>query len=459
MCSARCFSYSVVEAGDSAFMAKMDMTNAYKNIPCTPNEYRLQGFHWLGKFFVETRQIFGAKTAVCNFDVLGNTILELTLTECDIDRSLVHRQLDDVPIVVPNNKKLWCDDFVMKYKQNCSDVGIGLANDDPCMDKAFSCTQCGKVLGVIFNTVGLKWTYPIEKRDKLLRAIKKFINGSEVSLLEMQQLMGRINDVGIMIPFLKCYKGPLNEMLGWLQVNPDKKCLPSNQCIKDVLVWAGFLLDNLTRNPIAHRPMGPPLSHYSFTSDAAGFSDIMPVSTMVGVGIIGFDVDGEICMVNQTFWPKELRFRRDEKESKFGSKTVFLELVGLLGPFLLCPKLIANSHVVLSVDNIGCYYGWENKGVQGDKCASILIRTLVLVSSFLSVYVHVRHLPRMSSWDSSLCDRLSRKDTTSSNDERLLNHYKSYTMPIILMDWLRDPVEDWNLCERLLNYVKSITIR
>jgi hypothetical protein len=29
-------------------------------------DLRLQGFSWLGKFFVETRQVFGAKTSVCN---------------------------------------------------------------------------------------------------------------------------------------------------------------------------------------------------------------------------------------------------------------------------------------------------------------------------------------------------------------------------------------------------------
>ena len=107
MCSARCFSYSIVDAGNGSHMAKMDMQNAYKNVPCKTEDYRLQGFHWLGKFFVETRQIFGAKTAVCNYDILGNTLLELTLSECKIEKKFVHRQLDDVPLVVPSSKKEW----------------------------------------------------------------------------------------------------------------------------------------------------------------------------------------------------------------------------------------------------------------------------------------------------------------------------------------------------------------
>jgi hypothetical protein len=455
MCSARCFSYSVIDAGDSSYIAKMDMLNAYKNIPCVPSEYRLQGFHWLGKYFIETRQIFGAKTAVFNFDVLGKTLLDATLVDCDIHRSLVHRQLDDVPVVVPRNKKAWLSVFISRYKSNCTKIGVGLAEDDPKMEKAYTCTQCGKVLGIWFNTVGLTWAYPEDKKMKLLSAIKMFVNSDKVTLLEMQKLMGRINDISLLAPFLKCYKGPLNGLLGWLQRNPNLTCKPSRQCVKDVLVWASFVLEDVKWKPISPRPMFPPLTYYSFTSDAAGFTNLTPINSKIGFGSIGLNPDGEVCMANQTFWPTELRYLCDSKGAKFGSKTLFLEIIGLLAPFLLVPDLIKGTHVILNVDNLGCYYGWMNRNVQGDICASIVIRTIVLISGFLSVYVHVNHLPRLSTWDAILCDRLSRSDTTSINDRKMLDNFKT-EMPKNVMDWLKNPVEDWDLCYILLDYVKKI---
>jgi hypothetical protein len=98
MCSARCFAYSVVEAGKGAWMCKMDMADAYKNVPCPLNDLHLQGFSWLGKFFVELRQIFGATTAVANYDILGNTVLTLVKAETEVPNEFVHRQLDDVPV-------------------------------------------------------------------------------------------------------------------------------------------------------------------------------------------------------------------------------------------------------------------------------------------------------------------------------------------------------------------------
>ena len=52
-----------------------------------------------GKFFIELMQIFGAITAVGNFDILGHTVVSLTCASCDFDKTLVHRHLDDVPTV------------------------------------------------------------------------------------------------------------------------------------------------------------------------------------------------------------------------------------------------------------------------------------------------------------------------------------------------------------------------
>jgi len=407
MCSARCFSYSVVEAGDSCHMAKMDMVNAYKNVPCTPEEYRLQGFHWLGKFFVETRQIFGAKTAVCNYDVLANTVLSLSLTKCKIDRSFVHRQLDDVPVVAPADKIEWCKEFTDNYKECCENVGIALAPDDPNKEKAFYCSKEGKVLGIDFRTDGLKWAYPEEKKTKLLIAIEEFLTKDSVNLLQMQKLMGRINDVGLMTPFMKMFKGPLNEILGWLQKNPDSECMPKEQAKADILVWVGFICDKEKWHPIAHRPISPPLSRFEFTSDAAGMPENSEIVGQVGFGTIGFNPNDEIILVHQTFWPDSLSNKKDSKGSNFGSKTVFLEAIGMIAPLLLIPDSVKESHVILGVDNIACYYGWVNKSVSGDTCASIVFRALGLISAYLSVYVHVVHVPRMSTWEARICDRLS----------------------------------------------------
>jgi hypothetical protein len=65
----------------------------------------------------------------------------------------------------------------------------------------------------------------------------------------------------------------------------------------------------------------------------------------------------------------------------------------------------------------------EDKNVSKDPHASVLVRALVLISSYLSCYVHVEHLPRMLAWDAKLCDRLSRDRTTLQSDRQLLKSF------------------------------------
>ena len=89
----------------------------------------------------------------------------------------------------------------------------------------------------------------------------------------------------------------------------------------------------------------------------------------------------------------------------------------------------------------------------GDVTASILIRSLHLISSFLGSQVHITRLPCKSSWDAVLVDRLSRSSSTSSQDKRLLASFPGFALPECLLQWLYQPVEDWSLADKLINSV------
>ncbi len=130
MSTARKVSYSIMDAGKNAGLCKFDLVDAYKNVPAKIFDLRLQGFSWLGKYFVENRQIFGAKTAVSNYDRVGKTILLLSLCYADIPWALVHRTLDDVVAVAPE-KMEWVDDFSQAYMNVCKTINVPLAQPCP----------------------------------------------------------------------------------------------------------------------------------------------------------------------------------------------------------------------------------------------------------------------------------------------------------------------------------------
>jgi hypothetical protein len=152
-------------------------------------------------FFIETQQAFGASTAVAAFDRLGSTVLALAVAQSGIPRKWVHRTLDDVPVVTPE-AAVEGPMFAEKYKLICKDLNIQLAAMCPDKEKAFEDSTCGTVLGIRFNTTDLTCAVSADKSDNILRDVAGPLWGDQLTLEQLQHLMGVLNDFGQMCPFL-----------------------------------------------------------------------------------------------------------------------------------------------------------------------------------------------------------------------------------------------------------------
>jgi hypothetical protein len=144
---------------------------------------------------------------------------------------------------------------------------------------------------------------------------------------------------------------------------------------------------------------------------------------------------------------------RDQDGVLLCYKTSMLEFIGILLPFVMIPEMLINKYVIVKVDNLGCYFGWLNKQLCGDSLTSLLIRTLHVISHRISCTVHIEHLPRMSTPDAVLVDRLSRESTTSEEDKRLLKKFDNICLPKSFVSWLKSPTEDWDLPQKIVNYL------
>jgi hypothetical protein len=273
MSSASEFATALHKCGKGAVMSKFDLVAAYKQVPCKIEDLRLQGFMWLEKYFCETRQIFGASTSVCNFDMLGETVKTIVLADCNIPHNLVMRQVDDVPIVAPKNSG-WCEEYSEKYKKTCQDLNIELAPNCPSADKAFENVTKGKVLGILFDSENMTWSLPSEKRSKTLRSVAEIFHSETIHLKRFQKLMGRLNHVCQMCDFMKNFTTPLNETLAGIPTDapPETIVTISDQARSDLRVWAGFLAEEIWL-PI-QAPADPPSRfRKEVVTDAAGLPD------------------------------------------------------------------------------------------------------------------------------------------------------------------------------------------
>jgi hypothetical protein len=59
----------------------------------------ISGFHLLGRFFRQLKQIFGPITMLQNFDIIRNSVKSISLATCKIPSRWVHRQLNGTSMI------------------------------------------------------------------------------------------------------------------------------------------------------------------------------------------------------------------------------------------------------------------------------------------------------------------------------------------------------------------------
>jgi hypothetical protein len=250
-------------------MSKMDMRDAFKLVPARIEDLRLQGFCWLGAFFIDTQQIFGGSPSVANFDQVAETVLNITKSETGLKHAKIHRTLDDVACVArPSDGE--CQRFTSAYRKVCGELGVPLAEDCPLREKAFSNECQGTVLGVEFNSDRLEWRLSNRKIGDALDAIRLMQTSGHADLKQVEKLAGKLNNFAQMMPFLRLYKRIMNKFLTSFNGCYETLLPVPEQFVMDLDVWAAILTDSLGWLPIPREMENPPIGAMKFVSDAAG---------------------------------------------------------------------------------------------------------------------------------------------------------------------------------------------
>jgi len=249
MSTARHVGYTIMDCGVGACLWKWDLVDAYKTLPAAQSDLGAQGFSWLGMFFTENQEPFGSEAAPAAFDRVGHTLADLAIITSNIPSKFVHRCLDDLPLVTPAKSTLG-PVFADHYNRICAAVGVKLAPPCPRKEKAFENSTSGVVLGIRFDTVSLTWYISHQKRDRLLEAISGPLLGDLVSLEAMQRLLGLLNDLGQMVPFMRAFRQPLVNFLAQLSVEgANARSLP-HPARMDLKVWANVAVEAANGLPI-----------------------------------------------------------------------------------------------------------------------------------------------------------------------------------------------------------------
>ncbi len=463
MSTAKEFGYAVLRAGRFSEMAKYDMVDAFKLIPGLPDQWRMFGFSWLGKYFFDVTTVFGSGSAPANFDGLPETVANITEVMGQVPKSGLFRQLDDSPYVSAagsgNTEK-----FAKAYVDLCQRLRIPLAEMDPDREKAFGPGCTGSVLGIKFDSATLSWSLPVEKAESIVQVIDRFLMAATCNLFWAQKLHGKLNDFAQMMPFAKGFRFNILELLCSFEGNENGRRLVKTGLKRDLFIWKNCVLAAIGGLPLCSPPTGAPLSAMCFVSDAAGaaFEWTEGRSANVttdgdrGAASVGY-TSGKIFFCGGGRWPVDLLTKRKDRCGKFfGTKSTFLESVGLLIPFVTIPSKLRSRHVLLQVDNLNVVYAWEKRNSRSDAETSAVIRALHTIEAWLPCKIYVQHVARVSTIESALADRLSRRTSTTAKDKELISRLGWHSWSGALTEWLAHPRVDWDLGQKLIVDIEKI---
>ena len=455
MCSAKMFCSVLWSAGARSTLIKKDQKNAYKYVPTRMDQLYLQTFCWLGKHFVETSQIFGAISAVGNFDEFHHSLLQdIVLPQCQIPRHLVTRTIDDIPACEPEpqyGSPSWLAELNNTYENTCAELGITLAPDSKEPDKAFTFVQFGTVYGVLFNTDNMTWKFPVDKHLRLVHNVLDLAKKSVVSRKELERLNGKLQNFGILIPLSRFYK---SEMLNLLRTSKDdKQMLPVTPTLKAHLsIWASIIRLSTRGLPIPKFIEHPPPSALQYYSDAAGGSTVGKDQGVASIRRKKDDIPLHLAILR---WSKAINEGRKACDGKsLGNKTTSLELLGAVLPLVTDIENILGKSVVVHVDNMACHYVWKAGYSNQDPIATTIANMISHLTAAMAVTLFIEHVPRCSTPEALIVDTLSKGDLSPL--VYLTKHAGFQVLPRIpqaLLNWIKDPIVDDNLGPRILKEI------
>ena len=318
-----------VESGQACFIAKSDMSMAFRNVPMNRKSWCyliLKAAHPVTGtvyYFVDKCLPFGASISCAIFQEFSNSIAYLVTYKTH--RPLIN-YLDDFFFAALY--KALCDGPVGVFLDICDSICFPVS-----LEKTFWGVQLLTFLGLLIDTLNQMISIPADKLERAIDMIAFVLNkrNKKVTLLQLQQITGFLN-------FLCRCVVPGRPLLTRLySLGNNEKLLPHHhiritaECRIDLEIWQKFLL-----NPSIYcRPF---LDCFEQTAE-----NIDMYSDASGAFGKGF---GAYCSNSWTFgkWDTEWL-------EHYSPSIKYLELFGVTVAVLLWIKDFKNSRILLHCDN------------------------------------------------------------------------------------------------------------
>jgi hypothetical protein len=161
-------------------------------------DHKLQVFEFGGRLFGEVMVTFGGVSSAGIFDDPAKVVLGLGIIKGGMDKRMVNQTLDDV-VGCGTEGDGTVPRFYRAYREVAEELGVSLA-DESDVDKAFSATHTGRVLGINYDLRRWVWWLAEDKLVPVILMMAKVRDSENVDNSHMMSLNGKLNHYMWLVP-------------------------------------------------------------------------------------------------------------------------------------------------------------------------------------------------------------------------------------------------------------------
>lgn len=174
----------ILQLGQGSMMAKMDIRQAYRNVPVHPCDRPLLGMQWNGRTYVDAALPFGLRSAPLIFSALADA-LQWIMERMGV--SWVAHYIDDFITIGPPDSTE-CQENAMIMHSACARVGLPV---EP--DKDEGPATMIPFLGIELDSVALEVRLPLDKLQRLKEALQMWRRRKVCRKRDLLSLIGLLS--------------------------------------------------------------------------------------------------------------------------------------------------------------------------------------------------------------------------------------------------------------------------
>ena len=421
----------------------------FKHIAVSNQDLGLQVIEFGGKYFVETKLVFGSRSSPGIYDEASDIVLDIVLHISGQPRNLVEKHLDDVLGAGSSDPEDPVQKCFQTYLDVAKEVGIRLPPVDQDKDKLQAPSTIVTALGMEYDTDLWMVRCPELKLGIILHTIRGLLASRTTTAGELASLAGKLVDKSAILEGARFNSGSILSQVDSDAPEELEVKLTDTSC-EQLRWWYSHLGATAWYCHIQHPDeaiMVPP-GTVEVNSDAAGGNSN---NLRGGSGVLL--PDGSWAYFA---WPSWLHAGKPGPDGKsLNSQLQFLELCGPLIALASSSGTLSNIPVNYRIDNQSAVYTWRKGYSRRDPLSTTVVKAIYDLSLHLNSKPFVTKVAWCSTLGSIAADHISKgnlKDFFALSQDVTK---ESLRIPGCLVRWLSWPTPDLGLGGRIAAELKS----